>query len=149
MMAKKMKLKVTKRTLTSAELKKIVPGPIQHSALDPFLTEWARKLFERAGYLVQPAFELWELNFMRDIDPVREIFIWESIARALEAHLINHPNCDKEKACRIFSTISMGARFQPETDETEEMRKLWLSIWAEMNEDPNTTIEQIRRSLDS
>jgi hypothetical protein len=50
-----------------------------------------RHLFRQTGHYVYASFEQWELAFMRDSHPWREILIWEAICRAYEAYLAKHP----------------------------------------------------------
>jgi hypothetical protein len=58
------------------------PGPIRYKALPKALLEQARWTYEVVGRLVKPAFEQWELSFLRDLRPDRELAIWCKIANA-------------------------------------------------------------------
>ena len=133
--------------MTGEDLKKMKQGPIRHTGLDPFLTAWARTLFDRVGHHLYPAFEQWELGFMRDTHPEREIFVWEGIARAYEQYLTDHPETDARKLAGCMSAISMGGRFQEETEETEAMRTVFQGIWNRMIDETDVVLEQVRLTL--
>ena len=134
--------------LTGDELKELKNGPIRHpTGLDPFLTVWARVLFNRVGYHLYPAFEKWELGFMRDAHPGREMFVWEGIARAYEAYLSDHPQCDSQAIVGNLAVISSGGGFEQETEETENLRTVFRNIWKRMIEDTDATLKEVRQSL--
>jgi hypothetical protein len=144
-MAKK---KGTIRKITGEELKKMKQGPLRHTELDPFLTAWARSLYERAGYTMYAAFEQWELGFMRDTNPHLEMMTWECIARATEAYLTEHPDKESKEIVSPLTAISMGAEFKQETDETRDLRNRFRRIHDSIADDIEGTLSDIEGSLD-
>ena len=60
---------------------KVQPGPIQHQNLSPDLVKELKHLYDHIGHYVQPTLEQWELGFMRDLRPEREIEVWKVILR--------------------------------------------------------------------
>jgi hypothetical protein len=62
-------------------------GPIRHKALPKGLLKPARWTYAVVGRFVQPTFEQWELTFLRDLRPERELAIWCKIANAYLAFL--------------------------------------------------------------
>jgi hypothetical protein len=102
-MSKRKKPKREKRLVPLDELKQ---GPIRHKqGLSPLLTELARELFRRVGHYAYPSFEQWELGFMRDSHPWREILIWEAICRAYEAYVATHPEAKNDARSMTASLI--------------------------------------------
>lgn len=74
--------KKKKRELREIPVNEIKPGPLRHKkGLSPLLEQISRTLYEKVGHFVYPSFEQWELGFMRNMHPWREILIWETIAR--------------------------------------------------------------------
>jgi hypothetical protein len=138
-----------KITLTGEELAKACKAtPIRHpDGLDPFLTDWARQLFDRVGQFIRPTFEQWEIGFMRDTNPHRELFVFEAIARTFESYLAEWPQCDKRKVAGILSGISMGAEFKEEDRQTRRLRAIWLPIWQSMSADPTAVLKQVAQTL--
>ena len=133
--------------LTAVDPKEVQAGPIWHSELRPFLAGWARKLYGRVGHHLCPTLEQWELGFLHDAQPQSEMFVWECIARAYEAYLSDHPNCD---TCAVFSDltlISLHAAFEGKSGATEELRELYCCIWKRMTDDGDAVREEVRQSL--
>ena len=106
-------------------------GPIRHKqGLTPLLTKLARELYQRAGHYVYPAFEQWELGFMRDSHPWREILIWEAICRAYDAYLASHPEATNDaKIIPALAAISNGATLEKEPEKSQELQKLLKEAW--------------------
>jgi len=130
--------------MTREELEKARLGPIQYQELEPHLAEWARNLHERVGHLLYPTFEQWKLGLMREAQPHREMLLWEAIARAFEAWLIDHPDSDQKEVIGNFLVISMQRTFMGEL--TEE-RALWHRICNDMNKDVGATLQRIFEPL--
>ncbi len=115
-MAKKKK----KREMREIPLDKIKPGPLRHKkGLSPLLEQIARVLYEKVGHFVYPTFEQWEIGFMRDMQPWREILIWETIARASDLYRAKHPDANLEQVVGKAVTISLG-----HVSENEKANKL-------------------------
>jgi len=74
-------------------LKNILPAPLRHTSLGK-LEGRARKLYERVGKFLCPTYEQWELGFLRDTHPEREIRIWEWIADHFEKLRQENPSAD-------------------------------------------------------
>ena len=127
------------RKVPSRDIKQ---GPIRHEeGLTPLLEELARVLFQKVGHFVHPTFEQWELGFMRDLHPWREILIWENIARTFDLYVTEHPEAvsSKEIVGTLIS-ISTGQLPQNATDREKELRNLFLESskkrWVSLLEEP-------------
>jgi len=120
--------KPEKRLVRLNELKQ---GPIRHKqGLSPLLTDLARNLFQRAGHYIYPSFEQWELGFMRDMHPWREILVWEVICRAYEAYLAIHPDAAKDaKIIPALAAISAGGTLEKEPERFQELQELYRDAW--------------------
>jgi hypothetical protein len=57
-------------------------GPIRHPELSPFLLGIIGWTYRVVGRYVRPTLEQWELGFMRDMHPDREVAIWHRLAFA-------------------------------------------------------------------
>lgn len=79
-------------------LDQLGPGPLIHEKLSDSQVERLRAVYAITGSVDGSArsFEDFELGFLRDIDPEREIQIWEMIAFGLRDYLAEHPEADKE-----------------------------------------------------
>jgi hypothetical protein len=117
-----------KRLIHTDELKQ---GRIRHEkGLSPLLTELARGLFQRAGHYVYPSFEQWELGFMRDLHPWREILIWEAICRAYEVYVAKHPEATNDtKIVPAIAAISSGGTLEKEPEKSQELQELLREAW--------------------
>lgn len=70
--------------MTPKQFKNVVLGPIRHDSLPAHFLAVCKYTFDRVGKYVVPTFEEWELGFMRDATPDREIFIWLRISIAMD-----------------------------------------------------------------
>ncbi len=62
------------------------PGPIRHEALPPELLTPIEAVFEVIGPYTGMTLEQFEVGFMRDLHPGREVAVWCSIAAAWLAY---------------------------------------------------------------
>src|SRR5262249_46388058 len=67
--------------------KDLVQGPIRHENLSPESLATARSTYQDVGRYLFPSFEQWELGFLRDCHPERELATWASIAKAFNDFL--------------------------------------------------------------
>ncbi len=124
-MAKKKK---RRKEIRQVPLDDIKQGPIRHKkGLTPLLEKLARSLFSKVGHFAYPTFEQWELGFMRDKHPWREILLWENIARTFDLYLADHPEAANNKqVVGLIAAISTGYASKNETELEKELRKLFL-----------------------
>lgn|GEM_PF-2750948 len=64
----------------------IQQGPIRHESLPPELLELIRSVYTLIGPYLNTTLEQFEIGFMRDMHPEREVAIWCSIAGAWAAY---------------------------------------------------------------
>ena len=126
--------------IRKASLRDIKQGPIRHKAgLSPLLEELARAIFQKVGHFVHPSFEHWELGFMRDLHPWREILVWETIARTFDLYVAEHPDavCSKEI---VGTLISISTGQLPQNATERELRNLFIEArqrqWVSLLEEP-------------
>jgi hypothetical protein len=88
------------------------PGPIRHKALTNKQLERVRLIYACLGPFIETPFEQFELNFLRDMHPEREIKIWSCIALAHQKFLKQKPDASEAEVRQAFTgllLISMGA----------------------------------------
>jgi len=98
--------------------KKLHPGKIKHERLDPKWEQVARHTFQVVGYLVKPTYEQWELDFLRDQNPQKELFLWLVISDAFEAAVLGRPDLDEITILGDLILISTGGQSQYGLEET-------------------------------
>jgi hypothetical protein len=122
-MAKKKKKRKEYRQVPVDDIK---PGPLRHKrGLSPLLEQIGRMLYSKVGHFVYPSFEQWEIGFMRDMHPWREILIWEAIARTHDLYLAKHPDADMQQPVGTIVSISLGHVSEKETEAEKELRTLF------------------------
>ncbi len=67
------------KTVKTSDIK---DAPIRHESLPPKMLKTLKLLYDDVGRYVQPTLEQWELGFMRDTHPEREVTAWCRIAFA-------------------------------------------------------------------
>lgn len=88
-------------------------GPIRHESLTLEQLKRARLIYDCLGRFIGMPFETFELNFLRDMHPDREIEIWACIALAHQTFLQRQPDATEEDArlaLKAFLLMSMAAR---------------------------------------
>jgi len=114
-----------KERLREVPLEDINEGPIrQEEGLTPLLEQLAKAIFAKVGYLLSPTFEEWELGFLRDVHPWREILIWENIARTFDLFVAKHPQAAYSKPI-VGTIVSISTGHVPENSIQDELRKLY------------------------
>lgn len=66
--------------------RQIRPGSIRHDSLPPKLLEMVGAVYEVVGHPLDMTLEQFELGFMRDMHPEREVAVWVRIAKASLAY---------------------------------------------------------------
>ena len=62
------------------------PGPIRHESLPSELLDQIRAVFEVIGPYLSTTLEQFEIDFMRDMHPQREVALWFNITKAWLAY---------------------------------------------------------------
>jgi hypothetical protein len=62
------------------------PGPIRHGSLPPDLLGQIKAVYEVIGPYIGMTLEQFEIGFMRDMHPAREVALWCRIAKAWLAY---------------------------------------------------------------
>jgi hypothetical protein len=94
--------------------KQLRPGPIRHRSLPPELLEEIKAVFDVIGPYVNMTLEQFEIGFMRDMHPEREVDVWCRITKAWLAYhedvLGNEtlPNEEERKLLGALILISTG-----------------------------------------
>jgi hypothetical protein len=90
------------------------PGPTRHGSLPPDLLEQIRAVYDVIGPYLGMTLEQFEIDFMRDMHPEREVALWYRIAKAWLAYhedfLGNEtlPNEEERKLLGALVAISTG-----------------------------------------
>jgi hypothetical protein len=89
-------------------------GPIRHRSLRPELLEQIRAVFDVIGPYLGMTLEQFEIDFMRDMHPEREVALWCTIAKAWLAYHEDfrgneiQPNEEERKLLAALVAISTG-----------------------------------------
>src|SRR5690242_16605909 len=79
--------------IEKVKISDIKPGPIQHQSLPDDLLKQIKEIYDLVGRYTCPTLEEWEIGFMRDMRPEREVAIWARIALAwLKYHKLHLDN---------------------------------------------------------
>jgi hypothetical protein len=82
-------------------------GPIRHATLPPQLVEQIRAVFEVMGPYLETTLEQFEVGFMREMFPEREVACWRSIVAAWLAYKRERPRvaAQPEKARKVLGAL--------------------------------------------
>lgn len=94
------------------DLSKLKPGPIRHESLPLELLEHVQAIYDVIGPYLDATLEQFEIDFMRDAHPEREVAVWCSITAAWIAHheqyLDNEFLADDDEAKLIGALIAIS-----------------------------------------
>ena len=94
------------------DLSKLKPGPIRHESLPLELLEQVQAIYDVIGPYLDATLEQFEIGFMRDAHPEREVAVWCSITAAWiayhEQHLDNEFLADEDEAKLITVLIMIS-----------------------------------------
>lgn len=96
-------------------------GPIRRESLADDQVEHLRLVYKSISPYVDYPFEQFELNFLREAHPEREIVIWSRIAAALLEFVEQQPQTTNEQRRAIFAfflLISTGGKKSDDIDGT-------------------------------
>ncbi|HVX13067.1 MAG TPA: hypothetical protein VHC22_17925 [Pirellulales bacterium] len=117
------------------KLSEIRPGPVRHDGLPPELLEPIKDTYDTVGRYVQNTLEEWELGFMRDMHPEREVAVWCFIASVWRAYHKEHLNgetlSDDEERSLIgaLTAISTGVLDARQLKVDPEVGRGLLKCW--------------------
>jgi hypothetical protein len=101
-----------KRVPTTAA-KKLLGGPMRHDGLSEGLLAIARETYATVGHFIQPTFEQWEMGFLRDTNPDRELALWQAMAESFTQRCQemgrNPGTMSKDEFMEIFNPILITA----------------------------------------
>lgn len=83
---------------------------IQHpEGLSPELEKLSRQLYKQVGRYHCKTYEQWELDFLRDTNPDKELAVWAAVADAHRRYLEDHPEANPRTVVSQLVLVSMGA----------------------------------------
>lgn len=97
-------------------LSQLRPGPIRNKSLSPELLDQIKAAFDVIGKYLGMTLEEFEIGFMRDLHPEREVALWIRITKAWLAYhedfMANEtlPNEEERKLLGALITISTGVK---------------------------------------
>jgi len=109
--------------------RKLRPGPIRHSQLPPELEDLARHSYQVVGHFLYPTFEQWEIGFLRDANPEREIVLWFVIAEVFKVATKKRPDLDEKEILGDLVAISSGG------EGRHGLEGLYRTAWQRLRSD--------------
>lgn len=117
---------------------KLRPGPIRHETLPPELLDRIKIVFDLIGRYTGMTLEEFEVGFMRDMHPEREVAIWCSITAAWlayhEKYLNNEtlPDDEERKILAAAIAISTGVDDVAKLNVPEEVGRRLIQCYDDL-----------------
>ena len=117
------------------------PGPIRHASLPPELLEYIEAVYDMIGPYLNTTLEQFEIGFMRDMHPAREVAVWCSITAAWIAYHDKHlggqllPDEDETKLIGALVAISTGVTDVAQLGVPVEVGHRLLECYDELGEE--------------
>jgi hypothetical protein len=94
------------------DLSQLRPGQIRHESLPPALLQQIQAVFDVIGPYINMTLEEFEIGFMRDMHPEREVALWCRITKAWLAYhedfLENQTQPDEEERKLLGALIAIS-----------------------------------------
>jgi hypothetical protein len=87
------------------EVEKLKPGPIQHEQLTEDQIKRIKRLHKLFAAFDGSSLDEWILDFRRDIDPDKEIRLWERIARVYEQFCARRKSLSYESKVEVYNLL--------------------------------------------
>ena len=81
---------------------------ICHDRLEPEWEQVCRDLYPVVGHYITDTYEQWELGFLKDVHPDRELQVWQGIAKAFTKYRADHPDCDARTVVDLLAGLAAG-----------------------------------------
>ena len=117
------------------------PDPIRHESLPPDLLEYAQAVYDVIGPYLDTTLEQFEVGFMRDANPSREVAVWCSITAAWIAYHDKYigeeilPDADETKLIGALAAISAGVTDAAQLGVPVEVGHRLLECYDELEEE--------------
>ena len=88
--------------------KQLRPGPIRNKSLPPEMLEQIKAVFDVIGPYINMTLEQFEIGFMRDMHPEREVAMWCGIAKAWLAYhedFLGNETLSKEEERKLLGAL--------------------------------------------
>jgi hypothetical protein len=111
-MKRKQKIKVIDATTgktIEVDADALKSGPIRHETISDDLLERVRVIYDGIRDFYGSTLEQFEIGFMRDSHPEKEIAVWERILVATDIVTAAMPNLKRKMVLRTLLAYSMGA----------------------------------------
>jgi hypothetical protein len=117
---------------------KLRPGPIRHETLPPELLDRINAVFDVIGRYTGMNLEEFEIGFMRDMHPEREVAIWGSITAAWLAYHKQYlndeilPDDEERSLLAAVIAISTGVDDLAKLNVPKEVGRRLLQCYADL-----------------
>jgi hypothetical protein len=134
-----------RRQYKEVKISELKPGSVQHESLPPEMLETLKLLYDSVGRYMDPTREQWELGFMRDANPGREMATWSKIAFAWREYHLRYTGGDRlgeveeKQIVGFLVMLSMGVANVPESKLPETTKQRLHSCY--LNAANNTESE--------
>jgi hypothetical protein len=121
--------------------KELRPGPIRHESLTPELLEYIEAVYHMVGPYLNTTLEQFEIGFMRDAHPAREVAVWCGITAAWTAYHNKYlseqllPDVDEKKLVGALVAISTGVMDAAKLGVPVEVGHRLLECYDELGEE--------------
>jgi hypothetical protein len=116
--------------LTPEQVSQLELGPIRHETLPPKLMDDIKQSYNVVGKYLYPTLEQWEVGFLRDAFPAREVHVWAKISLAfMDYHQKRGlESRDRETEVNLVGRlIEVSTGYQPDDDEGKFIRECYLN----------------------
>ena len=116
-------------------IKDLKSGPLQREELPPKLEKWANSIHKFLGDDLIGPYERFEAGFCRDQNPIRELFVWQTIASTLQAWE-EKIDCDRAEIFKQLLSFSISGEAVKSTkislEDILSLKQLMIKIKKEL-----------------
>ncbi len=125
--------------MKKVNIKDLKSGPMRREELSPNLEKWANSIHKSLGDELVGPYERFEAGFCRDKNPIKELFVWQTIASTLETWE-NSRDCNRLEVFKQLLAFTIGG----EVEDTKLLKEDILTLKALMAEVQKKLLEQMK-----
>jgi hypothetical protein len=107
-------------------------GPIRHGSLPDDLLHYIKFVYDKVGHYFDKTLEQWEVGFMRDAQPGREVAVWLRIIASWDLYHEKYVKTEltDEQESKLIGTLVAISMGESESSEVgERLHECWIEVW--------------------
>ena len=107
------------------KLDELKPNRIIHESLSEDAVKRLRMIYNHVGYLLSPTFEQFEIDFLRDVNPEREVNLWLGMSVCFVQYFKGKTPTEEDRKEVLGLLVQMSMGVSPDDPRAKELQLVW------------------------